>query len=136
MTFRQTLALVLCGAIAMSGCASAGGPRVADTPAVPVMDQAVLADYVQRLPAGSRVRIERVTGDMVRGTLMKATPDGIVVQKNTRVPETPTTIPLAQVARVTLEQTNGHSTAMAIWAGVGVAFSSLFVLSALLVGGS
>ncbi len=100
------------------------------------MDQAVLADYVQRLPAGSRVRIERVTGDMVRGTLMKATPDGIVVQKNTRVPETPTTIPLAQVARVTLEQTNGHSTAMAIWAGVGVAFSSLFVLSALLVGGS
>ena len=128
---RQTTALILCVALLASGCASAGGPRTADAPAAPVMDQSVLADYVQRLPAGTRVRVERSNGQMFKGTLMKATPDGIVVQKNTRVPEAPIEVPLDRVARVTIE-TNGSSVGKTVALGVGTGVAVTFGIFAVL----
>jgi len=73
---------------------------------------------VQRLPAGSTVRVERTDGTSVRGTLMKATGGVVVVQKNTRIPEPPVEVPMAQVARVTLNG-NGMGTGKAI--GIGIA---------------
>jgi hypothetical protein len=127
---RKASAVVLCGAIFASGCASAGGPRPARAPSSPVSDQGLLADYVQRIPAGSRVRVERSNGDRFKGTLMKATPDAIIVQKNT--PEAPVTVPLGEVSRVTLDAPGAHSTALHVWAGVGIAFTGLFLIGALL----
>ena len=70
--FRRAAALVLSAAVAMSGCASAGGSRVSNTPAEPLIDRTIVADYVQRLPAGSHVRVERTSGDTIKGVLMKA----------------------------------------------------------------
>src|SRR6476620_8689991 len=102
--FRKTVAAFVCTALMTTGCASASGPRLAQASVAPnVQDGAVLADYVQRLPAGSRVRVERTNGNSLRGTLMKATPDSSVVQKNTRVPEEPVAVPLSDVTRVTLD---------------------------------
>ena len=91
---RRAAALVLSAAFAMSGCASAGGSRVSNTPSAPVIDPAIVADYVQRLPAGSHVRVERTSGDTIKGVLMKATAESLVVQKDTRVPEQPVEIPV------------------------------------------
>jgi hypothetical protein len=131
---RQLLASVLCCALVTSGCASVSGPRVAQTPSAPVQDNAVLADYVQRLPAGSKVRVERTNGDSLRGTLMTVTPKAIVVQKNTRVPEHPLEIPLDQLARVTLDtgSSMGKSIAIGVATGVGATFGVLLLLAALL----
>jgi hypothetical protein len=53
----------------------------------------------------------------MRATLMKVTAQGIVVQLNTRVPEPPFEIPVAQLARVTLDQ-GGTSPGKAI--GIGI----------------
>ena len=93
----------------------------------------MLADYVQRLSAGSKVRVEQTDGTSFRGTLMRATAQSILVQKNTRVPEAPVEIPLDRVTRVTLD--NGSSTGRSIVAGVsaGVAatFGVLLLLAAL-----
>jgi hypothetical protein len=131
--FRQLTAIGLCAVMATSGCASASGPRVAQTPAAPnVQDRAVLAEYVQRLPAGSRVRVERTSGESLRGTLMKATPDVIIVQKNTRVPEAPVDIPLSDVTRVTLD-TNSSSLGKHIAIGVGTGVAATFGVLLLLV---
>lgn len=133
---RQVTAITLCAAMAATGCASASGPRVAQAPAAPnVQDRALLADYVQRLAAGSRVRVERTNGESVRGTLMKATPDAIVVQKNTRVPEAPVEIPLADVTRVTLDTVSssvGRHIAIGVGSGVAATFGVLLILAALI----
>jgi hypothetical protein len=136
---RKMIAALLCAALSTTGCASASGPRVAqaDLPQAPearVIDTSVLADYVQRIPAGSKVRVERTSGGSLRGTLMNASRDVVVVQKNTRVPEPPVEVPLAQVTRVTLDtggSSVGKTVAISVGAGVGATFGLLLLLAAL-----
>src|SRR4051812_23090058 len=107
MTMTKLIATVLTVAMVTTGCASASGPRVATGPQPGVVDRSAMADYVQRLPAGSKVRVEGTGGTVMRGTLMKATADAIVMQKNTRVPEPPIEVPLGDIARVTVDGGNG-----------------------------
>jgi hypothetical protein len=132
---RQLLALVMCVALVAPGCASASGARVAQASQPRVQDTAVLAKYAQRIPAGSKVRVERIHGGSVRGTLMTASGDVLVVQKNTRVPEPPVEIPLAEVTRITLDtggSSVGKTIAVSIGAGVGATLGVLALLAALL----
>jgi hypothetical protein len=126
---KKFVAVMLCAALAGTGCASASGTRIAQPPA-PAQDTVLLADYVQRLPAGSKVRVERTDGTSLRGTLMKATPHSIVVQMNTRVPEAPVELPLDQVTRVTLD--SGSSTGKSIGIGVAVGIAATFGVFAIL----
>ena len=131
---RRLLAIILCAAVFTTGCASAGGTRIAAGPQPGAVDTAAMSDYVQRLPAGSKVRVERTDGTSLRGTLMKATAAAIVVQKNTRVPEPPVEVPVAQIARVTFDNGGGMSTAKAvaigITSGVGAFLAILGILAA------
>lgn len=131
---RKLIATILTAAMITTGCASASGPRVAAAPAPVIADTGAMAEYVQRLPAGSRVRVDRTDGTLLKGTLMKATAAAIVVQKNTRVPEPPIEIPLGQVARVMLENGSGTSTGKAVGIGIasglGVFFGILAILAA------
>lgn len=133
--FRKTVAAFVCSAMMTTGCASASGPRLSQAPSAPIVqNRALLADYVQRIPPGSRVRVERMNGDSLRGTLMKATADAILVQKNTRVPETPVDIPLSEVTRVTLDTSStsvGKQIAIGVGAGVAATFGVLLILAAL-----
>lgn len=91
-----------------------------------------MADYVQRLPAGSKVRVERADGTSLRGTLMNATSDLIVVQKDTRIPEPPVEVPIAQVSRVTLTgggMSTGKAVAIGIASGGGVFLAILGIFA-------
>lgn len=137
--FRKTVAALICVALATAGCASTSGPRVAQAPQPPVQDRAVLADYVQRLPAGSKVRVERSGGAVLRGTLMKATADSIVVQKNTRVPEQPVDIPLSDITRVSLDagssSSTGKTVAIGLATGAAGTLGVFLVLAAIFGGG-
>ena len=120
-TVRQLIAVVLCAAVAGSGCAAARGRMMVGTSPLQERqsaDLAVLAEYVQRLPPGSAVRVERASGKVVRGTLMKATATMVIVQPRTRIPEPPVEIPLTDVLSVTPEPAGGgHAIAKAIGAG-------------------
>jgi hypothetical protein len=119
---KRAIALALCGSM-VSGCATMG-PRQSQAPVTAVPPAAVrsspaagtagdpqgssvLAEYVQKLPLGMRVRVDRVKGGAIKGILMKATDQAIVVQRRTRVPEPPEEIPLSQVLSVTPEQQGG-----------------------------
>lgn len=133
---RQAIVVMLCAALT-SGCATAGGARLAAQPpqaAVPrsAGDEAVLADYVQRLPPGTRVRVDRAGGGVVKGTLMKASGVAIVVQRRTRVPEPPLEIPLADVLAVTPEASNGVAKAIGVGAAAGAAaaLGTILILAA------
>ena len=127
---RKCLALVLVSALVTTGCASASGGRGA-MPTPSVVDASTMAEYLQRIQAGARVKVERTNGDLMRATFMKATPQGIIVQRNTRVPEPPIEIPIAELARVTLDQGGGTSTAKAIGIGIASGAAAFFALIAL-----
>jgi hypothetical protein len=130
---RRVLATILCASMVTTGCATAG-PRLTATRFAPAQaggsSTAAMAEYVQRLPAGSRVRVERVDGSTLRGTLMKAAPDAIVVQKNTRVPEPPVEVPMGQIARVTIEN-GGSSAAKAVAIGIASGVGAFFAILAI-----
>ena len=129
---RQALALLLC-ALTAGGCATASGPRVAPDQAPP-LDRSLLAEYVQRLPAGSKVRVERTTGGTLRGTLLKTGPEQVTVQRNTRVPEPPVDVPFSTITRITLDSGGssvGKTVAIAVGTGVGATFGVLLLLAAI-----
>ena len=135
---KRMLAIVLCVSLGTSACASAGGPRYVTAPAPaasqsgsPVVDPAVMSDFVQRIPAGSRVKVERAKGDTIRGTILKTAPDALVVQRNTRVPETPVEVPYSTIARVTLDDGRGSSVAKAVGIGVASGVGSFFAILAI-----
>jgi len=128
---RKLLAILICLSLTIpaAGCASAGQTPVTVAPQ-PSVDAGAMAGYVQRLPAGSRVRIERADGSVMHGTLMSATEDRIVVQKNTRLPEPPIEVPVAQLARVTTEN-SGTSTAKAVAIGIASGVGAFFAILAI-----
>jgi hypothetical protein len=122
---KKITALLLVCALFTGGCASASGGRAA-MPTPSVVNTATMSEYVQRIPAGSRVRVERTNGQSMRATLMKATAQSIVVQRNTRVAEPPIEIPVAELARVTLDQGGasvGKAVAIGLASGVGAFFA-------------
>lgn len=131
---KQAVALVVCASLAAGGCASRGATRVQSVPAAGANDRAAMSEYVQKLPAGSKVRVERIAGDTVKGTLMTASDTSVVLQRNTRIPEAPVDIPLDQIARVTIDSGSGMGKAVAIGAAVGAAatFGVLLLLAALM----
>ena len=130
--FKRLMAGLLCGALATTGCASSG-VRAAQVPQAPLFDQKVMKDYVEKLPAGSRVRVEQTDGKSFRGTLMSTTPTAVVIQKNTRVPEPPVEVPIARLARITLDMpsgSTGRSIGIGIAAGIGATLGFLAILAA------
>lgn len=132
---KQLIAVVVCTSLVTSGCASAGGARIAQDPRSGAVDPAILADYVKQIPAGSKVRIERTSGGTLRGTLLRSTADSLTVQRNTRVPEPPLDVPFATITRLTLDtggSSVGKTVAIAVGAGVGATFGILLLLAALL----
>jgi hypothetical protein len=131
---RQFMAMMLTAALTTGGCASAGGSRVAADPQAPAIDRTVMAAYAQRIAAGRKVRVERSDGPSLRGTLMKAGPDTITVQRNTRVPEPPVEIPIERITRLTLDQPSssvGRNIAIGVASGVGATFGVLLLLAAI-----
>jgi hypothetical protein len=136
---RRSLALLLVTTLATQACASASYGRYnrRDTlPQAPVTNApALIADFAQKIPPGTRVRVERASGAPIRGTLMNVSPTGLVVQRNTRIPETPIEIPLDTVTRLTVENERGglgKAIAIGTAVGVGATMGVLMLLAALI----
>src|SRR5215510_613959 len=100
---RQLTAVTLSAALISTGCASAGGPRfqtagptqtagrfqAQGSPVQTSRSTMLLSDYVMRLPVGSKVRVDLYEGRRVRGTLMKADAQSLVLRPRARIPEPP-----------------------------------------------
>ena len=133
---KPGLALVLCTFVALPGCATTRVVQVSPTPSGDrVADRAVMAEYVQKLPTGATVKVERTHRRAMRGVLMKATDHAIFVQPRTRLPEPAIEIPLDDVLSVTLESARGNSIGRAIAAGAaagaGVVLTMILISFAL-----
>jgi hypothetical protein len=131
---KRTLALILSVALASAGCtaARAQGPRVPTRPDTRQPDTTVMASYISQLPLGARVRVSLADGTTVRGILMKADADPIVVQKRTRIPEPPLEIPIRDVVALEAKIGNtGRAIAMGAAAGAAAALGVLMILAAI-----
>lgn len=114
---RATTTVWLCVLLA-GGCATSGAPALT-TNAPPIgvnTAQRVLIEYVEKLPPGTDVRVGRVSGHSIRGTLMKATDQSIFIQPKTRLAEPMVEIPIGDVVEVTPEH-HGNGVGRAIGAG-------------------
>ena len=137
---QRLIALVVSLAVASAGCASTRPPSAAPvtSPAQATdVDPVLMAAYVRQLPLGSRVRVTLADGRVILGTLMKTDGDPLVVQKHTRIPETPLQIQLRHVRAVELEKRNGgpgRALAIGAAAGAGAALGVLLILAAIFAG--
>jgi hypothetical protein len=136
----RALALFLCIALAAPGCATtsrtttAWGTPLPRDPSQPPPDRTLLTTYLKQLPLGSKVRARLIDGSTVRGTLMKAGDEGIVVQTNARLPEPPRTVPIDQILAVDLNSPGGgvaKAVGIGVAVGVGTFFSILLLLTAI-----
>jgi hypothetical protein len=130
------MAALLAFALAVAGCATASSGSGAAVSAAPATNGTLLAEYVQGLPIGARVRADLTDGRRLRGTLMRVTRQSLVIQPHTRLPEPPLDVPLAAVWSVELEAPSslGRSVAIGLAAGAGGAIGVLLVLAAALAG--
>jgi hypothetical protein len=84
------------------------------------------------IPLGSKVRIQRVDGSRVSGTLMRVEDATLILKKNTRLPEAPMAVAFDQVANIQRENGGGMSWGKAIGMGVGAgagAILTIFVIA-------
>jgi hypothetical protein len=93
--------------------------RVAPLQTASQPDPRTMGEYVQKLPAGSKIRLETVQGRTLRGTLMQATNDQVLVQRNTRLPVAAEKIAMTDIVRVTLESPSTNTKLIAIGAAIG-----------------
>ena len=134
---RKLLCLLLTTTLAVSGCATAraNSNRVYTTGDRQSVDTKVMADYIRQLKVGSRVRLSRVRGDDIRGILMKNDGDPVVIQRRSRVPEAPISVPLAEVLAVELDVPGNGNPARTIAIGAAAAVAGtlgvLLVLAAI-----
>ena len=126
----KLLCLMLTATVALPGCATARATDVAVLSDAPdqktagrqSLDPKVMADYIRQLPVGSRVRLSRLKGDDIRGTLMKNDGDPLVIQRRARVPEAPIAVPLQDVLAVELDvPADGNAGRRTIAIGAAVA---------------
>jgi hypothetical protein len=116
---KKLLAVVLCAALAASGCATANAgatPRKS-----PPRDAAMMAGYVRSIPAGSPVRVGLAGGGTLSGTLLGADETGLVVQPRGRRPEAPREVPIGEVLSVEIQRPSGVGKVIAIGATAGAA---------------
>jgi hypothetical protein len=129
---RRTLAVMLVVALMVPGCAAARATTSSPPVVSPTADP-VIGTFVRSLPAGSKVRVEVAHGRTLRGTLLQATDAALTVQRNTRIPEPPVTVPMRDVQRVTIDAPASSSRGMALGAavGAGTAVGLLWLIAAI-----
>ena len=133
---RSLMAGLLCTVLAAQGCATSAALARGQGQSAPDVAAArvILAEYVQRLPPGAAVRVERTKGPTLRGTLLKATAQSVIVQPRTRVPEPAVEVPMSEVMTVEPYSPAGPNVAKAIGigaaAGAGAALAVFYIIVA------
>jgi len=132
---RRGLITVVCIALAVPACATTGAVRTGNAPAERrVAVGPLLPDYVRQLSPGSAVRIERAHGKSLRGVLLKASEQSVVIQPRARIPEPPVEVPLSDVLSIVPDHGRanlGRAIAAGAAAGAGTALGVFFIIASL-----
>ena len=132
---KKAMAVLSCVAMATSGCAATRATRLAQVTSAPegTAGRAVLVEYVQKLPPGSLVRVDRARGRSLRGTLMKATDRTLFLQPKTRISEGVVEIAMDSVVSVTPIPQGGSNLGRAIGAGAAAGAGATLAIFLILI---
>jgi hypothetical protein len=133
---RRTIACFVSLVLLLPGCATTGAIDRTVSESQWTSAQASMADYVQRLPVGSRVRVDLADGRRLRGTLMRANDTSVLLSPATRVPEPPVEFAVRDLRAVELDRSTGIGKVVAVGAAAGAAatLGVMLLLYALLGG--
>jgi hypothetical protein len=93
-------------------------------------DAASWRKVADAIPLGSKVRVQRVDGTRVSGTLMRADDTGVTVKKNTRLPEPAVVVSYEVISNLERDH-GGMGWAKAV--GIGVAAGTSAILTVFLI---
>lgn len=130
---KRLVAVALTLSMCSTGCAMS--TRATNThPLDRTAEQQTISDYAGQMHLGTRVRATLDDNRVVKGTLVKKTPDAIIVQPHGRVAEPLLELRLADLRAVELERAKNGSTGKAIAVGAavgaGVSLGVLMLLAA------
>ena len=130
---KRLVAVALSLSMCLTGCAM--NTRTTNTHALDrAAERQAISDYAGQMHLGTRVRATLDDNRVVKGTLVKKTPDAIVVQPRGRVAEPLMELRLTDLRAVELEpaKSGGTGKAIAVGAavGAGVSLGVLMLLAA------
>lgn len=127
----RKLTVVVSIAVLTAQCAAAAGGRMAT--ASPAETGRAMLAAAEKVPAGSRVRVELNDGNRFKAVMLAVEGEQIILQKRTRLPEPPLRLDPSQISYMELEgPRDGWSKMVAIGAaiGTGVTLAFLAILAA------
>jgi hypothetical protein len=95
-------------------------------------DAATWRKVADSIPLGSKVKVQRIDGTRVSGTLMRADDTGVTVKKNTRLPEPAVTVAYDAIGNLERDHGGGMSWGKAIGIGLAAgasAIATIFVIA-------
>ena len=120
----RTTALVIIVTILSGGMADVFAARLQ----APV-EAAAWKGVAGAIPLGSRVKVQTLDGKRVIGTLMQVNDGGVLVKKNSRLPEPAVSIAFADLSRLERDHGNGNGVSLAKALGIAAATGAGFVFT-------
>ena len=111
---RKVVSLLIAFALAAYPAAAAAQKSVP-----PPIEAAAFKEMAAAIPLGSRIKLQTKAGRRLTATLMSVSDEAVIVQRASRTPEPPVTVPYGEIARLQRDDRNGFSVAKAI--GIGLA---------------
>lgn len=125
---KKLTAFLVAAALAAAPLAAAAQQRI-----TPESEAAAMKQLAAAIPAGSRVKLETTAGRKLTGTLVVATDAGIILKRESRVPEPAVTIAYTDLARLHREAKSGFSVGKAIGVGLAAGAGAILTLFAIMV---
>jgi hypothetical protein len=95
-------------------------------------EAAALATLAAAIPLGSRIKVQTSDGRRLKGTLMSVSADGIIVKRETRMPEPALSIPFPTLAKLQLDRSDsGISVGKAIGIGLSAGVGAILTMFAI-----
>jgi hypothetical protein len=103
----------------------------AQQPLDPAAEADVFHQVASAMDVGTRVKVQTRAGRRMTGTLMAVTNEGVVVKRDTRVPEPAVEVRFADVARLQRDERGGMSIGKAIAIGLAAGAGAILTLVAI-----
>jgi len=101
---------------------------------LPAAEASAYKQMAMTIPLGSRIRVQTTSGHRLTATLMNVDEDGIVVKRETRVPEPALEIRFDEMSMLQRHQrTNGFGVGKAIGIGLAAGAGAILTLFAIAV---
>lgn len=106
-------------------------PAIAAQAATAGQEAATWRKVADAIPLGTTVKVQRIDGSRVSGTLMRTDDTSVTIKKSTRLPEPPVSITYDQVANIERDRKGAMGWGKAIGFGVAAGAGAILTILAI-----